>query len=84
MAGMAPIQYQCVGQDAVLIGGGGPAHQFERAEVGGEEAQPGDPGGHLAAGQEEILAGAGLAFQIKADAEDGNEVDGDDRHIHRS
>ena len=45
------------GQDAVLIGGRGPAHQFQRAEVGGEEAQPGDPGRHLAAGQEEVLAG---------------------------
>ena len=62
------------GQDAVLIGGGGPAHQFERAEVGGEEAQAGDPGRHLAAGQEEVLAGLGVALQVEADAQDGNEV----------
>ena len=69
------------GEDAVLIGGGRPAHEFERAEVGGEEAEPGDPRGHFAAGEEEVLAGAGLALEVEADGEDHHEVDGDDGDI---
>ncbi len=47
------------GEDAVLVGGAGPAHEFERSEVGADEAQAGDPGGHLAAGEEELFAGVG-------------------------
>ena len=71
------------GQDAVLIGGGRPAHQFERAEVGGEEAEARDPGRHLAAGQEEIFAGVGEALQIEADAQHGDEIHDDDREVDR-
>src|SRR5690348_9445308 len=37
------------GEDAVLVRRGGPAHQLESAEIGGEEAEAGDPGRHLAA-----------------------------------
>jgi hypothetical protein len=76
MAGMAPIQYQWVASMPYWIGGGGPAHEFERAEVGGEEGEAGDPGGHFAAGQEEVVAGFGVGFEVEADAEDGDEVDG--------
>ena len=47
------------GEDAVLVGGAGPAHQFERAEVGRDEAEARDPGGHFAAGHEELFAGVG-------------------------
>ena len=51
------------GQDAVLIRGGGPAHQFERAQIGGQETEARDPGGHVAAGQEEFLAGVGESLR---------------------
>ena len=61
-------------QNAVLIGRCGPAHEFERAQVGGEEAQAGDPGRHLASGQEEIFAGLGESLEIEADAQDGHEI----------
>ena len=47
------------GEDAVLVGGAGPAHELERAEVGGDEAEAGDPCGHFAAGHEELFAGVG-------------------------
>ena len=69
------------GENAVLIGSAGPAHQFERTEVGGQEAEARDPGGHLAAGQEKVLAGLGEALQVEADSEDGNEVQNNDGEI---
>ena len=69
------------GQDAVLIGRAGPAQQFERSEIGGEKAQACDPGGHFAAGHEEILAAFGEALQVEADGENGEEIDRDDRQI---
>ena len=50
-------------QNAVLIGRRRPAHQFERAQIGREEAEAGDPGRHFAAGQEEIFAGIGSLFR---------------------
>jgi hypothetical protein len=43
------------GHDAVLVGVARPAEQFERAEIGGDEGEAGDPGGHFAAGHEETL-----------------------------
>src|SRR6185437_367082 len=57
------------GEDAVFVGGGGPAHQLERAEIGGEEAEAGDPGRHFAASEEEVFAGAGPALEVEADRE---------------
>ena len=63
------------GQDAVLIGGACPAHQFEGTEIGGEEAEAGDPGRHLAPGHEVILAGIGLPLQIEADRQHQREVE---------
>ncbi len=69
------------GEDAVLIGRAGPAHQFERAEVGGDEAEAGDPGGHFAAGHEELFAGVGGALQVEADEDDDGEVDRDDEDV---
>ena len=47
------------GQNAVLVGRAGPAHEFQRAQIGGDKAQAGDPGGHLAPGHEELFAGVG-------------------------
>src|SRR5450432_36072 len=69
-------------EDAVLISGAGPAHEFERAEVSGKEAESGDPRGHLAAGQEEVFTGFGKALQVKADAEDGDEIESDDGDVY--
>ena len=65
------------GQNAVLISRARPAHQLQRAEVGGDEAQAGDPGGHLAPGHEELFAGVGAALEIEADPDHHPEVDGD-------
>ena len=55
------------GQDAVLVGRAGPAHQFQRAQVGGNKAQARDPGGHFAPGHEELFAGVGAALEVEAD-----------------
>ena len=68
-------------QDSVLIGGGRPAHQFERAEVGREEAEAGNPGRHLAAGHEEVFAGARLAFQVPADGQYQGKIESDNHHV---
>ena len=71
------------GEDSVLVGRAGPAHQFERAEIGGDEAEAGDPGGHLAPGQKELLAGVGRALHIEADEDHHGEVKQQDGDIDR-
>ena len=68
-------------ENSVLIGGGRPAHQFDRAEVGGEEAQARNPCGHFAAGHEEVVGGVGVRLQIDADAEHHDEIDHDDQNV---
>ena len=68
-------------QNAVLIGGSGPAHQFQRSQIGRDKAQSGDPGRHLAPGHEELLAGIRGALQVKADEDDDAEVDRDDQDV---
>jgi len=45
------------GKDSVLIGRAGPTQQFERTEIGGNERQASDPGGHFAARHEKIFPG---------------------------
>ena len=65
-------------QNAVLVGRSGPAHQFECAEIGGEKAEAGNPGGHLAAGHEEVFAGVGAALQVQADGQNQGEIESDD------
>jgi hypothetical protein len=70
------------GQDAVLIRCGGPTHQLQGAEIGGNETEPGNPGCHLAARQEEVFAALREALQVEADAEDRDEVDDDDGEVH--
>ena len=47
---------EVAGHDAVLGAAGRHADHFLRAEVGGEERQPGDPRGDRAAGEEEVGA----------------------------
>jgi hypothetical protein len=69
------------GEDAVLVGRAGPAHQLERAQVGGDEAEARDPRGHFAASHEELFAGVGAAFEVEADPDNHDEVDGDDGDI---
>ena len=71
------------GQNAVLIGRSGPAHQFQRAQVCRQEAQSRDPGGHFASGHEEVFAGVGLALQVKADGQYQREVENDNDHVYR-
>ena len=68
-------------QDSVLIGGGRPAHQFERAEIRGKEAEAGDPGRHFAAGEEEIFAGIGTALEVKADRQNEHKIKDDDNQV---
>ena len=69
------------GEDAVLVSGACPAHQLERAEVGGDEAEAGDPGGHFAAGEEELFAGVGRALDVEADEDDDGEVEDEDEDV---
>ncbi|OQB55338.1 MAG: hypothetical protein BWX98_02097 [Candidatus Aminicenantes bacterium ADurb.Bin147] len=69
------------GQDAVLITRRGPAHELQGSEVGRDEAQAGDPGGHLPAGHEKVIARLGEALQIEADRQNDDEIEGDDGHI---
>ena len=68
-------------EDAVLICGTGPSHELERTEVCGNEAEAGDPGGHLAPGHEEFFAGVGFLLKVEADPDDHHEVDRDDCDI---
>jgi hypothetical protein len=68
-------------QDSVLIRRRGPTHQLQRAEIGGQKAQARHPRGHLAPGQEKLLAGFGTAFQIETDRQDETEINDDDDQI---
>ena len=70
-------------QNAVLIGRCGPAHEFERTQVGGEETKSRDPSCHLASREEEIFAGLGEPLQVEADSEDGHEIQNDDGEVDR-
>ena len=69
-------------QNAVLVGRSRPAHQFESAEIGREEAEAGHPGRHLASGHEEVFAGVRPPAQVKADGQNQREVEGNDDEIH--
>src|ERR1017187_5883397 len=69
------------GQDAVLVGGAGPAHEFQRTKVGREETQGGDPGGHFAAGEEEIFTRFRVLLQVEADTEDRKKIQNNDGEI---
>jgi len=60
---MAPIQYQCVARMPYWYALAAPAHEFERAQVRGEEGKARDPSRHLASGEEEVFAGLGEALE---------------------
>ncbi len=68
-------------QNAVLVGRSRPAHQFERAQIGGEKAEAGHPGRHLAPGHEEIFAGVRAPAQVEADGQNQREVESNDDDI---
>ena len=70
-------------QNAVLIGRRGPAHEFERTQVGGEETEAGHPSRHLASREEEIFAGLSEPLEVEADSEDGHEIQDDDGEVDR-
>ena len=69
-------------QNAVLIRRPRPAHQFQRAQIGGEKAQSRHPRGHFPARHEKIFSGIRPATQIEADSQHQREVKYDDGEIH--
>ena len=58
------------GGDAVFGAAGSHADQLERAEVGGNEREPGDPRRDRTPGQEEVRGRFEVAPQREADADD--------------
>jgi len=72
------------GQNAVLVRRSSPAHEFEGAEVGADEAEAGDPGGHFAPGEEKLFAGVGRALDVEPDEDDQREVQDEDQDVDRS
>ncbi len=72
------------GRDAVLGTVGGHAEDLERAEVGGDEGQAGDPGGQRPAGQEEVEVRLDRQTRDGADPEHHDEVDAEDRVVERA
>ena len=62
------------GQHAVLISGGRPAQQFQRAQVRGDEAQAGYPRAYAFTCEEEVVAGADAALQVHPDPQHQREV----------
>ena len=70
-------------ENAVLVGGSGPTHQFERAQIRGEETESGHPCRHLAAGHEEIVRSVRIAPEVNSDSQHHDEVNHDDQYIHR-
>ena len=70
--------------DAVFVGVARPAEQLQRAEIGGNKGQPGDPCRHFAARQEKFLARIREMLQVKSDAENKGEVNRDDEIIDRA
>src|SRR5699024_9627012 len=69
------------GRHAELRAGGGHAHDLDRAEVGGDEREAGDPGGQGPAGEEELDRGGDAALGVPAHTEDEGEVQRDDRVV---
>jgi len=47
------------------------------------KTQARNPGRHLAPGEEEIFAGLGEALQVEADPQHGDEIQNNDREVHR-
>ena len=62
------------GGDAVFRAAGGHADEFQRAEVGGDERQPGHPGRNRTAGRQKVRRGFHVTRQRPADADDKRDV----------
>ena len=70
-------------QNAVLICRAGPTHQFQRAEIGGKETEPRDPGSHFSSGHEKIFARIRPLLQVEADSKHQSEIENNDDQINR-
>ncbi len=77
--GAYPVEM--AGDDAVLGARGAHADDFLRAEVGGDEGEAADPGGNGASGEEEVVAGAHVALEGEADAQNEDEIDQHDEPV---
>jgi hypothetical protein len=66
---------------AVLSAVGGLPEDLERAQVGGDEGQPRDPGRQRAPGKEEVQVGFDRDPGHEPDSENDHEVDGQNRVI---
>ena len=69
------------GKDAVLVGGPGPAHQFQRAKIRGDEAKARDPRRHLATREKEFFACVRRSLDVEADEDHQGEIDHQDQDI---
>ena len=69
------------GRVAELRAVGGHAEDLERAEVGRDEREAGDPGGQRAAREEVVEARLDVALGREADAEHGDEVEEQDQVV---
>src|SRR6516165_2970368 len=69
------------GSDAVLGSGGSHTDDLLSTEVGGEESQPGHPGGHGPTGRQKLRACPHEPLQDVADSQDEPEVDDHNKKI---
>ena len=77
--GADPVEV--AGDDAVLGTGGAHADDFLGAEIRGDEGETADPGGDGTSGEEEVVAGAHVALEGEADAQNEDEVDQHDEPV---
>ena len=77
--GADPVEV--AGDDAVLGAGGAHADDFLGAEVGGDKGKSADPGRDGAPGEKEVVAGAHVALQGKANPQHKDEVDQHDQPV---
>jgi hypothetical protein len=66
---------------AVLGAVGGHPDDLEGAEVGRDEREAGDPGGHGSPGEEEVVAGTDGSSSREADSQHGAEIDQQDQVV---
>src|ERR1022692_1860041 len=68
-------------QDAILISGASPSHQLERAQIGGEKAEAGDPRCHLTARKKVVLTGIRPPLQIETDGQHQSKIENNDNGV---
>ena len=69
---------EMAGGDAVLGAAGRHAHQFQRAQVGGDESQARDPRRNRAPGREEVRRALHVTLQGETNANDEDDVNAQD------